>query len=99
MGKKFSAIAIAIAALSFGFTPRSNADVGELPPAPEPHQSYNYAPPQPHVYYPPPPPVRVVVYPTYGFFGPWVGFYPHHYYYGNHWSGRRVYHRAYHHWR
>src|SRR4051812_49100782 len=107
MAKKFSVIVLAVVALGFVFVQSSNADdsgvVQEPAPAsPAPAPSYNYAPPPPIYYAPPaavyyaPPPVRVVVYPSIGFY-PAVygfGFHRHHYSYG-----ARVVHRRPYHWR
>jgi hypothetical protein len=93
MWKKINVIAFAVVAFGFGLASRTNAGTeviegysGGPPP------SYNYAPPPPRpVYYAPPPPVNVVVFPTYGYYGPRFG--AHRFY------GRHVYYRSHRHWR
>jgi hypothetical protein len=92
MGKKL--IVIALAAVGLASAPRSNAgteivrDYGGA-------EINNYVPPPRPVYYAPPPPVvGVVVYPTYGYYGPRYRVYGGHRYYD-----RRVYYRSHRHWR
>ena len=93
MVKKFIVIAVMVFAIALGSAVRSNAGTEVIEPYSAPAPTYDYAPPRP-VYYAPPPPVGVVIYPTYGYYGPRFGFYGAHRFYGRH-----VYWRSHHHWR
>jgi hypothetical protein len=97
MGKKIIAIAFAVFGLGFGSTLRSNAGTEMIEPYRAPAPTYNYAP------LPPPPPrpvlnapapaVGVVVAPGYRYYGPRLGFYRAHRFYG--WPGYWRSHRRY----
>jgi hypothetical protein len=91
MKTKFTVIALAAVGFGFALAPRANAGTEVVEPQYAPRQTYNYAPPQPVVYYAPPP-VRVVVYPTIGYYG------PRYHFYGYERRYRHGYHRS-HHWR
>jgi hypothetical protein len=69
MKKKFTVIALAAVGFGFALAPRSNAGTEVVEPQYAPRQTYNYVPPPPVVYYAPPP-VRVIVYPTIGYYEP-----------------------------
>ena len=90
MGKKCFVMVLAVFALAFGTTVRSNAGTDMIEPYRAPAPSYNYAPP------PPPRPVRVgvVIGPGYGYYGPGYGYYGSHRFYGclAYWRGHH------HHW-
>jgi hypothetical protein len=88
MGKRL--IVIALAVVGFASAPSSNAGTEVVEPQYAPRQTYNYAPPSPVIYYAPPP-VRVVVYPTIGYYGPRYRVY------GYERRYRHGYHRS-HHW-
>jgi hypothetical protein len=93
MWKKF----VVLAVLAFGFGSISRANAGtEIVRDYGGGEINDYAPPPPRpVYYAPPPPVvGVVVYPTYGYYGPRYRVYGGHRYYD-----RRVYYRSHRHWR
>lgn len=78
MCRKFSFIAVALAAFTFGATVQSFAGTEMIDNSGAPQPRYDYVPapvaPPAVVYYAPPPPVRVVVYPryyrAYGYYGP-----------------------------